>query len=163
MQGWKWMHKSKRRRRRPAEWMPAGNAPEWETARISFRKSTIRTGSRLTVPMAILRFPDGLGVRFYPIDLRGETVYGLALRAHRLERQARRDAARIRRLEAQLAAVRRVPEPTIRRYAEALLGLGGQGVPEAGSGWSFRCERDAGKLALAPVSDADLAKERRRA
>lgn len=149
-----------RRRRKPAEWMDAGNAPEWETARISFRRMALRTGRFRAVPVARMDFADGWSESFSPVGRIGETVYGLAIRAHRLERQARRDSDRIRKLEAELAAVRGVHQAGIWGPTEAVLGLGGEGVPEVGDGWAFRCEREDGRLALAPRHDAGPSEDR---
>lgn len=153
-----------RRRRRPAHWMDAGFSPLWSEARISFHRRVVRTGRRLTMPVAELKTPMGTG-RYFPFGPReAEIIYGLALRVHRQERQALRDAQTIRNLRKELAAGRGACAPILWADAPPVVGLPSKEVRQPlGDGWTFPFERDQGFLALAPSDVPDLVEDRRRA
>ena len=154
--------KRQRRRRRPAHWMDAGFSPLWSEAHISFHRRVVRTGRRLVMPMARIEGINGV-MRAYPDGTNGELIYGLALRVHRQEREARRSAQRIARLERELAAARE-HRAGWGKNLEAFLGLPCPPVLVAdGDGWAFAFERDQGFLALAPILVPDLVEDRRRA
>ena len=146
--------KRQRRRRRPAHWMDAGFSPLWSEAHISFHRRIVRTGRFKVMPMVQLEASNGNKTRAYPDGYADEVIYGLALRAHRLERQARRDAARIRRLEQELAACRGAGGPILWADASPVVGLPSKEVRRPlGDGWTFPFERAQGFLALAPRDD----------
>ncbi len=145
--------KRQRRRRRPAHWMDAGFSPLWQEARIYFHRRVVSTGRFKVMPVAILQTPRHT-VRVHPDGRTSEIIYGLALRTHRLERQARRDAARIRRLEQELAAGRGAGGSILWADASPMVGLPSKEVRRPlGDGWTFPIERACGQLALAPRDD----------
>lgn len=151
-----------KRRRRPAQWMNARYAPLWDTARISFHRVKIRTGTRCVMPVVKLEADHAIQ-RACPDGGLEEVIYGLALRAHRLERQARRDVARIARLEARLAAHEGRGAVVWGKDTDAVLGLASKAVRlPLGDGWTFPFERDQGFLAVPAVLVADAVEDRRR-
>ena len=145
--------KRQRRRRRPAHWMDAGFSPLWSEAHISFHRRVVSTGRFKVMPMVMLETPRHT-VRVYPDGHTSEIIYGLALRTHRLERKARRDAAHIRRLEQELASGRRAGGSILWADASPVVGLPSKEVRlPLGDGWTFPFERAQGFLALAPRDD----------
>ena len=167
-----------KRRRRPAKWMPCGNAPHYEGCRISFHRRLVRTGARTWLPMVKLWVCDPPATIYPDGFWKNEAIYGLALRVHDAERKARRDAQRIASLERELAAVRENPLAAWRPPAFDM-GHSGEdlldamrhiewkaprrGLPITIDDWTFKFERDQGFMALAKCDDADALEDRRRA
>lgn len=155
--------KRQRRRRRPAYWMDAGFSPLWSEARISFHRRVVRTGVFKALPMAKIVNPQHT-IRAFPDGATGELIYGLALRVHRQERELRRSAQRIRKLEQGLAAGCGACAPVLWADASPVVGLPSKEVRQPlGDGWTFPFERDQGFLAIAPSDVPDLVEDRRRA
>ena len=155
--------KRQRRRRRPAHWMDAGFSPLWSEARISFHRRVVRTGRFKVMPMARLE-ANHMVQRAYPDGTNGELIYGLALRVYRQERELRRSAQRIRKLEQGLAAGRGACPPILWADASPVVGLPSKEIRQPlGDGWTFPFERDQGFLALAPSDVPDLVEDWRRA
>ena len=103
--------------------------------------------------------------RYFPFGPReAEIIYGLALRVHHQERELRRSAQRIRKLEQGLAAGCGACAPVLWADASPVVGLPSKEVRQPlGDGWTFPFERDQGFLAIAPSDVPDLVEDRRRA
>ena len=100
---------------------------------------------------------------FAPTTFLEEAIFGLAVRAHRLERQAHRDARRIQRLERELGEAR-AGAASLRADPGAGVGRPRKAVSQPlGDGWTFAFERDQGFLAVAKCDDAVAVEDRRRA
>lgn len=143
--------------------LDTGFAPLYESCKIRFKfVCTSMNPMEKWVPMVELH-TDMLTQRVHLDQTNGPAVYGLALRVHHAERQARRDAARIAALERELAAER----------ANTLAWLGNAGIDlrlpikkvqvPIGDGWHIKRNQDGRVVAISECDDADSVEDRRRA
>ena len=153
----------KRRRKLLARnWSSSEVVKSFLTGKLSFRWMILRQGPFTHAPIGMLETRSRREC-FAPTSFWEEAVFGLAVRADRLERQSRRDALRIAQLERELSAVR--AGASVRRAdAGARVGPAGEVVPQPlGDGWSSQFERDQWFVAVAQRDDDDAVEDQRRA
>ena len=144
-----------------------GFAPLYESCKIRFKfVCTSMNPMEKWVPMVELH-TDMLTQRVHLDQTNGPAVYGLALRVHHAERQARRDAARIAALERELAAERASrAQAGFQEFWRTHINLGCTSKEvrtPIGEGWLIKRNQAGRLVAIQECDDADSVEDRRRA